>query len=154
MAIDLDVSCYEPPTLPLRETPTAFPEGIRALYRAEVRDALFVLGRYRDLGEFKLQTYIDYRWISDDRDDWPFSYQSCCFVLGIEPDALRETLWEIGLLSPALAVRVYEREHPEKLVTHRKSRRRVGADPTSNKGIVMAVAAWAKMGKLAKSSTG
>lgn len=40
-------------------------------------------------------------WIASDDEDWPFSFVNCCEALGIEPTALRRSLFEWQLKEQA-----------------------------------------------------
>jgi hypothetical protein len=69
-------------------------EGEKRLMIAVLKDAVECLDKYRgsqsSAGQIQYENAID--WVADDRDDWLFSFNNICDLLGFDPEYLREVL--------------------------------------------------------------
>jgi hypothetical protein len=69
-------------------------EGERRLMIAVLKDAVECLDKYRGSRSFAGQSLYEtaIEWISEISNDWLFSFNNICDLLGFDPDYLREVL--------------------------------------------------------------
>lgn len=69
-------------------------EGEKRLMIAVLKDAVECLDKYRDsrssAGQIQYENAIE--WVEDNSNDWLFSFNNICDLLGFDPEYIREVL--------------------------------------------------------------